>query len=422
MPAIDLHSVILAGTFIVFICTLLMVELWRQNRRRFPGLLLLAGAFILQTLGMILIMLRGTIADWLSIMVAGVAIVGGALAGLEGLERFFGQRSRLWPKLALLTLFVLVHFHFTFWDNQLRTRTVNIAAALLIVSLQCVWLLTVRVEPVRRSQTRMVALVYISYIAIFLYRILSLLTHPASTNEYLRTGSIEAGFHLVWQIQFILLTYAAALMVNHRLVAAVEAQEEKFSKAFHCAPYAITITRQSDGTLLDVNDGFGRITGYQTREVIGKTTLELDVWVNIEDRQLMLSSLKERGSFHGREIRFRRKSGEILTGLFSAETIVIGGEVCILSSINDITDRQRAEEERARLLNEKEKVLSEVKVLSGLLPICAWCKKIRDDQGYWNQIEAYINSHSEAEFSHSICPDCMKKYYGERRKPKGEDG
>lgn len=57
--------------------------------------------------------------------------------------------------------------------------------------------------------------------------------------------------------------------------------------------------------------------------------------------------------------------------------------------------------------------LAEVKILSGLLPICASCKKIRDDKGYWNQIEGYIREHSEAEFTHSICPECAKKLYPE---------
>ncbi len=67
-----------------------------------------------------------------------------------------------------------------------------------------------------------------------------------------------------------------------------------------------------------------------------------------------------------------------------------------------------------RLLHvELQKALENVKLLSGLLPICMWCKKIRDDQGYWNAIEQYISRHSEAEFAHGICPDCKRKYSGE---------
>jgi hypothetical protein len=73
--------------------------------------------------------------------------------------------------------------------------------------------------------------------------------------------------------------------------------------------------------------------------------------------------------------------------------------------------RKRAEIEKDKLIVELKDALDTVKTLSGLLPICASCKNIRDDSGYWNQIETYIQEHSEAEFSHSICPDCAKKLY-----------
>lgn len=65
---------------------------------------------------------------------------------------------------------------------------------------------------------------------------------------------------------------------------------------------------------------------------------------------------------------------------------------------------------------EMREALSNVKMLSGMLPICASCKKIRDDKGYWNQIESYIRSHSEADFSHGICPECAKKLYSDIKK------
>ena len=88
-----------------------------------------------------------------------------------------------------------------------------------------------------------------------------------------------------------------------------------------------------------------------------------------------------------------------------------GDMIGTYGSSRDITERKAAQE--ALMLEKKklEKALSEIKKLSGLLPICASCKNIRDDKGYWNQIESYIGDHSEAEFSHSICPDCAKKLY-----------
>jgi len=87
-----------------------------------------------------------------------------------------------------------------------------------------------------------------------------------------------------------------------------------------------------------------------------------------------------------------------------------------LSSANmslqrEMDERKRVEKEREKLIHELQEALDKVKTLSGLLPICSSCKKIRDDNGYWNQIEVYIRDHSEADFSHSICPGCAKELY-----------
>jgi hypothetical protein len=72
---------------------------------------------------------------------------------------------------------------------------------------------------------------------------------------------------------------------------------------------------------------------------------------------------------------------------------------------------KKTDNEKSEAIVMLHKALAEVKTLSGFLPICASCKNIRDDKGYWNQIEAYISEHSEAEFSHGICPECCKKLY-----------
>ncbi len=89
----------------------------------------------------------------------------------------------------------------------------------------------------------------------------------------------------------------------------------------------------------------------------------------------------------------------------------------LLRTIKDAVEAHLALVATTAELNRKnqelERTLSEVRTLQGLLPICAACKKVRDDKGYWNQIEKYITEHSEAQFSHSICPECAQKLYGE---------
>lgn len=79
----------------------------------------------------------------------------------------------------------------------------------------------------------------------------------------------------------------------------------------------------------------------------------------------------------------------------------------------EVVEREKAEQELEKLVGELQEALAQVKTLSGLLPICASCKKIRDDRGYWTQVEVYVRDHSQAEFTHSICPECAKKLYPE---------
>jgi len=81
--------------------------------------------------------------------------------------------------------------------------------------------------------------------------------------------------------------------------------------------------------------------------------------------------------------------------------------------VRDVTDRKLAELERERLVSELQQALAEVKTLSGMLPICSSCKKIRDDKGYWTQIEHYVQTRSDAVFTHGLCPDCLERIEAE---------
>jgi hypothetical protein len=90
-----------------------------------------------------------------------------------------------------------------------------------------------------------------------------------------------------------------------------------------------------------------------------------------------------------------------------------GNVVQMIEYSIDITDRKLAEQERERLITDLQSALNRVKQLSGFIPICASCKNIRNDKGYWQKIEQYISEHSDAQFSHSICLDCAKKLYPE---------
>jgi hypothetical protein len=109
------------------------------------------------------------------------------------------------------------------------------------------------------------------------------------------------------------------------------------------------------------------------------------------------------------------------TDYHNTERLLIVGSVLVVALLvlaNFVTSREmarrrRVEIEREKLIAELQRTLAEVKTLSGLIPICAWCKSVRNDQGYWQTVEQYVRSHSDASFSHSICPDCREKFKDE---------
>lgn len=125
---------------------------------------------------------------------------------------------------------------------------------------------------------------------------------------------------------------------------ALKSSEDKFGKAFHTSPDAININRLSDGLFLDSNEGFEKLTGYSFKEVEGKSSLDINIWVNPDDRKKLVEGLQKNGEVIGLEAQFRYKDGSIRTGLMSAKIIKVNNENCIISITRDITERKLAED------------------------------------------------------------------------------
>jgi PAS domain S-box-containing protein len=125
---------------------------------------------------------------------------------------------------------------------------------------------------------------------------------------------------------------------------ALRESQELFRKAFAASPNPITITRQSDGHLIETNQAFLEQTGYSREEVIEKTSLDLNLWVEPQQREELFNLIRDQGSAHNYEFTFQTKNGQIKTGLLSVEPITLKGNSCLLSISNDISDRKEKEE------------------------------------------------------------------------------
>ena len=180
-----------------------------------------------------------------------------------GLLRFVGKKSSQIHNYILLTAFVLIHAYFTFVQPDQAIRNLNLSVGLLIICLQCAWLLLRRVESGMRPLTRGVGIVFGIFCLVSIIRIVEFFIFPHANSNYLQAGTFEQLVLISHQMLFILLTYSLVLMFNKRLFMEITTEEEKFSKAFHSSPYAVTITRLSDGQIIEVNESFFKITGYQ---------------------------------------------------------------------------------------------------------------------------------------------------------------
>jgi len=167
-----------------------------------------------------------------------------------------------------------------------------------------------------------------------------------------------------------------------------------------------------DGSILDANPAACRIMGRTREEILQAGRQGL---MDATDTRLsvLIAERQRTGRAHG-ELTAKRKDGtrfpvEVSSVVFTSPD----GELRTCMIIRDITERKAAEAERERLIKELQEALGRVKTLSGLLPICASCRRIRDQQGTWHNLEVYIRNHTEADFSHGICPGCHRNLYPE---------
>lgn len=195
----------------------------------------------------------------------------------------------------------------------------------------------------------------------------------------------------------------------------IRISEEKFKKISSSAKDAI-IQMDHNGNIVFWNPAAQKIFGYTWQEVNGKDLHQLLV----PQRHLKAFELgfkKFAFSGHGPiigktiELSALRKDGSEFEVEISLSSFQAHDSWNTVGIIRDISDRKTIEKEKEQLIIDLEKALSEIKTLKGIVPICAKCKKIRDDKGYWNILETYIQKHSEAEFTHGICPDCTKELY-----------
>ena len=159
-----------------------------------------------------------------------------------------------------------------------------------------------------------------------------------------------------------------------------------------------------NGYFKRLNPAWERTLGFTRKELMSRPFIE---FVHPDDRERTLAQnakVRAGGQALGFENRYLCKDGSYRWFLWNAASGL--SERTIYSVARDITARKQAEEDRERLVLELQAALAEVRTLQEILPICSYCKKVRDDENYWHSVDSYISQHTKTRFSHSVCPSC----------------
>jgi PAS domain S-box-containing protein len=193
--------------------------------------------------------------------------------------------------------------------------------------------------------------------------------------------------------------------------------EETFWSLINATNETLLLT-DTEGTILVANEVLAQRLGKSIHELIDTCLYDyFDPEVKKSRKEYYDSVVRTGNPIHFQDIRAGKYYETFVYPVFDKKGMV--SKIAIFAK--DITVRKEVEKEREKLIQDLTDALSRIKTLSGFLPICSSCKKIRNDKGYWEQIEIYISNHSEADFSHGICPECARKLYPDFYKEQEKD-
>ncbi len=197
----------------------------------------------------------------------------------------------------------------------------------------------------------------------------------------------------------------------------LEVSETRYRRLFETAQDGILILDADTGHIDEVNPFLLDMLGYVHDEVLGKKLWEIGAFKDARASKEAFAVLRRKGYVRYEDLPLTTKDGREMPAEFVSNVYMVDHRKVIQCNIRDISKRKRAEDlllqkeiEQEELIKQLQDALAEVKTLKGLIPICAWCKNIRDDKGYWELLEAYITKHTDAVFTHSICPTCHEKH------------
>jgi diguanylate cyclase (GGDEF)-like protein/PAS domain S-box-containing protein len=350
----DIRTLMLLYIIINVISAGAVAVIWSQNRGRFAGISFWLVDMILQAAGSALIVLRGLAPDFASMVLANAMVQAGALIIFIGLERFTGKKSWQIHNYVLLAVFIAIITYYSLVQPDLTAREIALSAMTMILTFQCCWLLLRRVDPGMSQVTRITGIIFACYAAFSFARIILQIIFPGRTNDFFKSGAVDALAITVYIVLSVCLTISLVLMVNRRLLVDVKTREEalresegKHRAVVETASDVIVIVQ--DGIIRFSNPRVATMFGYETGEIEG---MEFASYISQENLMLVLERYRKRMAGEKLseiyETALLHKSGKKIPVEMNGSVIQYDGKPADLAIIRDITERKLAEEALAK--------------------------------------------------------------------------
>lgn len=312
-----------------------------------------------ETVGFSLILLRSILflLPYI-ILIQNPILLSGAFFIYIGVLKFFEKKVNYKIIGLFYICFIFLHLFFFLVINEFNIRS-------LLLDVFVAGIAFITAFTIYRNKTASIALtinfntiILIVHGTIFMSRaIANILGFPFT--EIIAPTILNYLLYLDALIVSLLWTYALIMLLNQRLNAEIIEAKTHFEEIFNTSPDAVAINRLSDGMYVDCNENFSKVTGYTKAEISGRSSLDLNIWLNPAERFELVDILLKKGYFDNNEMTFVRKNGEIVNGLMSAKLTTLKGVPHIITVTHDISERKKAEHENQLKTKELQKLNSE---------------------------------------------------------------
>ena len=355
MDFLNIKAVMFSYLLIQALCAAVIWALWRENRQRYAGMSFWLACYGVQLAGLLLILLRGHIPTFLSLGASHLTLIGGMMLMRYGLGLFLGKKTKNLPDWAMLAAFIFAQFCFYRFHAGLNAWNLNINAAILLLSLECLWTLLKGTAGSLRQIALPAASAFAALAVLSTLRIAYSMHSPLSENLF-AASSTHSMLLLCYMVLVAGLTFSLFLMVNRRLLEdtkldfsrrvkaeeSLGAIEERFQKTFLATPMLMSLSEVATGRYIEVNNKYCEVTGFKREELIGKTSAEIGL-INKETRDRLVKGFNGL-SANIPELELRAKGGRKVICSYTCELVPFGDQQIMLAIAEDITDRKKAQQ------------------------------------------------------------------------------